>query len=300
VRLRRPLTALLFSFLLVVPLSTTTYAADSPPIEKGLLITPLRQFLAADAGEILHSSFTFANLTTEPLTVSASVKEFSVTDYVYDYTFQNPHNDWLHLEKTSVTLQPQQSSTIRYTVAVPAKSAPGGHYYTLFASANLSSQGLNSVIQAADLVYLTVKGKLTTVSHLQSSSIDWLSFGHNISYRLRPVNTGNVYSFVYVSGQLHGLFVKPPATSGAHLLMPGKVRDLNDSIPAPILPGVYQATYGYKTEGGWIVQESHWVVFIPPWSIAFLFAVLLVVGKLWTRKKRTNTDGTPVEDNEES
>jgi hypothetical protein len=84
-------------------------------------------------------------------------------------------------------------------------------------------------------------------------------------------------------------------TSGAHLLMPGKVRNLKDSIPSPIFPGIYQATYGYKTEGGWVIQESRWIVFIPPWSIAFLLAALLVAGKLWTRKRRTNTDGTPAD-----
>jgi hypothetical protein len=281
------------SVLLGVAFSGTAYAASIPPTEKGLLITPLRQFPSVSAGTAANDSFSVANLTDKPLTVNLSVKQFSVSDYVYNYTFEAPDNDWLHLALTSITLQPNQTQKVDYTLQVPAGSAPGGHYYTLFASANLASQGLSSTIQAADLVYLTVNGKLNTVSHLQSSSIHWLSFGRSIPFSLDPINTGNVYSFVSISSQLHGLFVRPPITSGAHLLMPGHVRSISDSIPSPLLPGVYRATYGYKNEAGWIIQQSHLVVFIPPWFLAFILAALLVAGKFWPRKKHRNTDGTP-------
>jgi hypothetical protein len=286
---------LIATLLLCGMFSVTTQAADTPPIEKGLLITPLRQFPKADAGTTSHSSITIANLTEKPLTVALSTKEFSVTNYAYDYTFQPPKNSWLHLENNLVTLQPNQTKDIPYSIQVPTGSAPGGHYYTIFASANLSSQGIQNTIQAADLVYLTVSGKLTSVSHLQDSSISWISFGRDIPFNVQPINTGNIYSFVYVSGELHGLFVRPPVTSNAHMLMPGKVRSISDSIPSPILPGIYLAKYGYKTDAGWVIQQSHFVVFIPPWFIAFVLAALLFAGKYLTRKKHTNTDGTPAD-----
>lgn len=284
--MRRLVCLLALSALLCGLLPVRALAASTPTIEKGLLITPLRQFLSVGAGSAIKSTFTVANLTDEPLSVSLSVKQFSVTDYVYNYTFNDPTNDWLHLGLKNVTLAPNQSQSIPYELDVPAGSAPGGHYYTLFASANLSSQGVNNTIQAADLVYLTVNGKLIHTSHLQDSSIQRLSFGHTIPFRLQPVNTGNVYSFIYVSGQLHGLFVHAPQTAAAHLIMPGKVRALSSSIPSPVFPGIYRATYGYKTaDANWVVQESHWVVFIPPWFIAFLLAALLIGGKFLPRKK---------------
>jgi hypothetical protein len=297
----RYLTASLLLLLLLLPLVTSpasqvAHAASTPSPEKGLLITPVRQYLSGDAGKTVESTLTIANLTEQSLVVSLSVQQFSVTNYVYDYKFTKTPEDWVHLSTNSVTLKPDQTQHIPYLVRIPAGSAPGGHYYTLFASANLQSQGINSTIQAADLLYLTVNGKLTTVSHLEDSSIQWVSFGHDISFSLKPVNTGNVHSFVYVSGELHGLFVPPPMTSGAHLLMPGKVRSLQDKIPAPVLPGFYKATYGYKTESGWVIQKSHLVLFIPPWFIAFLLAGFLIVGKFWQRKKHTNTSGTPTKD----
>lgn len=285
--MKRRITLLLtLSLLLCSTFGTTTQAMGNPPVpESGLLITPLRQYISADAGSDKSSSFSIANLTDKPLDVNLSVQQFSVTDYTYDYKFQNPTNDWLHLSQTNVTLQPKQTKDIAYTFEIPPRSTPGGRYYTLFASATLSTEGIANTVQAADLVYLTVNGNLTQVSHLKSSSISWISFGHDIPFTLNPVNTGNVYSFIYVSSQLHGLFAKPPQTSSGHLLMPGKVRTLTGSIPSPVLPGIYRATYGYKTNSDWVIQQSHWVVFIPPWFIAFVLAGLLISGKLLPRKR---------------
>ncbi|HSX43491.1 MAG TPA: hypothetical protein VLF59_05395 [Candidatus Saccharimonadales bacterium] len=285
--------ALLLAALFVPNLGS--HASAAPKNENGLLITPLRQYLKGDAGSAVPSTFTVANLTNTPLTVAFSVKQFSVADYTYDYTFATPADNWLSLSEQAATLQPHQSHTVSYSISIPKGSAPGSHYYTLFASAKLTSQSVSSTVQAADVLYLTVNGALTSVSHLQASSIKWITFGSSIPFTLEPVNTGNAYSFVYVGSQLHGLFVRPPVTSVGHMLIPGKVRRITGSIPSPVLPGVYDAQYGYKSDSGWIIQESHLVVYIPPWFIAFLLAAFLVTGRFWRRRKRTNTDGTPTE-----
>jgi hypothetical protein len=280
--------------LLLMPNSVAA-ASSQPNIEKGLLITPLRQFLSVDAGKTIHSSFSVANLTDNPLAVNLKVEQFSVTDYVYNYTFSKPKDPWLQLSTQQIDLQHNQTKSIDYSIAVPVGSAPGGHYYTLLASATLSSGGIKNTIQAADLVYLTVNGKLTTVSHLESSSIRKVNFGNDIPYTLKPINTGNVYSFVYVSGELHGLFVRPVETSNAHLLMPGHVRTLGDSIPSPVLPGVYRASYGYKTDTNWIIEESHWIVYIPPWFIALLLGLVLVLPRVVRlNKKKSKKDSVEI------
>lgn len=277
---------LLLVSLFALFLPAVAHADSAPARERGLLITPLRQYLKADAGSSAKSTFSVANLTDKPLAVSLSVQQFSVTDYVYNYKFEAPKNDWLHLGIHDLVLQPNQTLLVPYSIDVPAKSAPGGHYYTLFASADLSSQGVKNTIQAADLIYFTVGGQLTTVSHLQSSSIQWLVFGRTIPFRLNAVDTGNNHVFVYVSGELHGLFVRAPQTSSAHLLMPGAVRKLEGSIQSPVLPGIYKANYGYKTDAGWAIEESRLIVYIPPWFIALLLATLLFLGRYWPRLRK--------------
>ncbi len=267
-------------------------AASTPPREHGLLITPLRQFLSIKAGHALDSSFTVANLTDRPLTITLSVQQFSVTNYVYNYRFEAPTNNWLHLGLTTVSLAANQTANIPYHFQVPVGTSPGGRYYTLFASANVASQGAKATIQAADLVYLTVAGKLVRTSHLQHSSIGWLAFGRSIPFNVQPVNTGNVYFFAYVSGRLHGLWIKPAPTPDTHLLMPGTVRTLSGSIASPVLPGVYRATYGYRTDAGQSVMKTSYVLFIPPWFVAFLLAALLLAGKLLPRQRPTKKETT--------
>jgi len=248
-------------------------------------MTPVKQFLSVDAGTTIRSSFSVRNDTSSSRTVMFSVEQFSVADYTYRYTFQPPANDWIHTGATITTLAPNEEMNVPYAISVPAHTAPGGYYFTLLASTTATAQGLMSTTQVADLVYLTVTGKLTTVSHLQGSSISHLVFGRTISYSLEPVNTGNVYTFVYLSGHLSGLLVPKPETSTAHILLPGKVRTLSSSISSPILPGIYHATYGYKTSTNWVVQQSAWVVFIPPWSIAVLLAALLLGIRFYYHRK---------------
>lgn len=261
--------------------------------EGGLRITPVRQFLSVDAGTAVHDRFNVANTTDQPLAVTLSVQQFSVADYSYDYTFNQPDNDWLRLGLTEATLEPGQSMDIPFTLSVPADGTPGGYYYTLLASAKLSSQGLSGTVQAADLLYVTVNGELSRTSHLEGSSIPQLVFGREIAFTIEPRNTGNIHQFAFITGELHGLGAPAPVTSGAHLLMPGKVRTLNASMPAPIWPGMYRATIGYRTDAGQTVTASRMIVVVPPWFIAVLLGALLIAGRfLPGRKRKANTKAT--------
>jgi hypothetical protein len=274
-------------FLLLVILLCGAMPANTEAVSpattqvRGLLITPLRQYLKTAAGSTARSNLSVTNLTDKPLDVHLSVQQFSVTDYTYNYQFTQPNNDWLHLSATDFNLQPHRSQTVSYQLSVPPGTAPGGHYYTLFASANLANQGIDNTIQAADLLYLTITGDLTYTNQLRTSSIGRFSFGQPISYTLNPINTGNIYYYVYTSGQLHGLSAKPAPTAEAHMLMPGSVRKLMGNIAPPVLPGIYTATYGYRTDSGQTVTRSSLVFFIPPWSVAFLIALLLIGGGLF-------------------
>jgi len=56
--------------------------------------------------------------------------------------------------------------------------------------------------------------------------------------------------------------------------MPNAVRRVSDTISSPILPGIYKATYGYKTDAGTTVMKSGYILFIPPWFIAVLLVII--------------------------
>lgn len=269
--------------LLCLPLAAS---AQTPPTDnKGLLITPLREQVSLNAGMGKTLSFTVVNRTNDHLNVQLFDKQFSVANYTYDYKFHVPQPDLVTIGKPQVLLKPGESQKIPYTITVPKDTTPGGQYYTLFASATLSGSE-NVTIQAASLLYVTVNGELRKTTELQGSSIQRFVFGNKVSYKLEARNTGNVHYFVFVSGELSGPSAKPAEPPTTHLLMPNTVRSLSGTISSPVLPGVYKATYGYKTDSGQEVLRSNYVFYAPPWSIAFLLLIALGAWHLITHRKK--------------
>lgn len=283
---------LLCALLLVSILAASSSSAGAAPAKsKGLLISPLKAYTSLDAGAQKTSNFTVANLTEKPITVDLSLKQFSVSDYAYNFKFTEPGNKWVSIKTQSVLLRPGENKKIEYVMTVPTDSAPGGYYYTLFASANLTSDGLASTVRAASLLYLTVNGKLIQTSSPVRSHISRFAWRSDIPYSVDVKNTGNVHYFAYFSGSLRGLFVHSP-TGTSHLLLPGTVRRVGESIPAPFFPGVYKAQYGYKTDAGATFMNSAYVVYIPPWSIAVLLLLIFIVYKVWKYRKQRSRNLT--------
>lgn len=292
--MKRIITVLIFASLMLVPLHTS---AQTPPTDnKGLLITPLREQINLNAGMSKTLSLTVANRTNEPLDVRLFDKQFSVANYTYDYKFHIPQPDLVSIGKSAVQLKPGESQKIPYTIAVPKDASPGGQYYTLFASATLTG-GENVTIQAASLLYVTVNGELYKTTELQSAVVQRVAFGNKINYKLAAKNTGNVHYFVYVSGELSGPSAKPAEPPTTHLLMPNTIRNLDGAISSPVLPGIYQATYGYKTDSGQETLRTSYVFYIPPWSIAFLLLLVLAVWHLVSHRKKHQKKPTETTDN---
>lgn len=280
--------ALITLAILLAALPGKVSAAADPA--KGLLISPTQQFLYVDAGKTLQSSFTVTNLTGQPLPVQFDIKQFSVADYSYTYEFAPPPNHWLSIDTPATTLPANQSMTVSYHISAPPRTAPGGHYYTLLASATMRGNGgVSSTIQAADLLYLTVNGQLLTSSKLVSGSIQRFAWGNAFAFKLAPENIGNVYTNVNVHGGLAGIFTKPEQSGDTHILIPDKPRALTGTIPTPVLPGIYRATYGYTTSSNWVIDQQAWVVFVPPWSVALLIVLIILAPKLRKRYKSRRT-----------
>lgn len=282
----------------LVAVSLLTVCFMAPPIHadnqsvknKGLYITPLRQYVSADAGEVQRGTFTVGNYTNNPVTMTYFAEQFLVTDYTYDLQFESPpKNDWVIFDSSQSTLNPYQSQVVHYSLRVPWDAGPGGHYFTLLAKTTIQNGSLTSNLQAASMLYLTVNGKLTRSSVIQKNGAPWIVFGGPVSYQLDIKNTGNTHFFVYTSGQLRGLGAKPREPARAHILLPGTVRTIRDSIDAPALPSLYQVTYGYTTDEGQTVERSSYLLYVPPWSILAPIGLCIIFWPLLHRRKRKTT-----------
>lgn len=279
----RRVAILLATLACLVCVPSPVFADTNPVTNKGLFVSPLRDYIAVDANNTHRGELTVANYSEKPIDIALSVEQFSVSDYAYDYTFTPPHEDWVKLGVTSTQLQPGKSQRVPYTITVPSDASPGGHYFTIFASASLSP---GSRVQAAAVLYVTVNGDLKHSSEIIKEDVPFIAIGNTIPYKFDIKNTGNDHFFIFLSGQLEGLTAKPAATEPANILLPNTTRTVTGKIPAPVLPGVYKITIGYKTDGNMTHQRSKYIIYVPPWFIAIPIGLILILATLRRRRLR--------------
>lgn len=268
--------------------SMTANVATAATNKNGLSISPLRQETSIAAGKTSGGYMTVGNLTDKPMFVKTAVKEFSVTDFAYDYVFETPKNDWVKMRSSLVQIAPKTSQKISYSINVPAKATPGGYYFALFASTEVGGSGLAQTMQAASLLYMKVEGDLVRTSVLQNASAPFVVMGQEVPYEFTVKNTGNVHFSAYLYGQLEGLFGKLPESGTSHLLMPNAPRTIKGEVSTPILPGIYKLTYGYKVDFASIITtDSRYIVYVPLWSWAALLLAGVAGRWMWQRRNKS-------------
>jgi len=270
----------------VASLFATTAAHAEESKNKGLLVSPVREYVTAAPGASQQKTIALANNTEVPITVTLSVGQFTVANYNYDVTFQDLKEDWVKLSKDRVELEPGKSVSINYVVAPPQDATPGGHYFTIFASATVQTGRVASKVRAAATVYVAVQGDLMLSSTVQKIELPWVVFGGDIGFSMDVKDTGNTHFFVYVAGSLQGPEANGKGPEATHLLMPGKVRTVGSTIPAPPVPGMYTAHVGYTTDGGETVERSQKILYIPPWSLFLLGGIVWIAIAGAQRHKR--------------
>lgn len=268
----------------VTLLSPPVYAAD--PDNRGLLVTPIREYKKIDSGKSIQDTLTVANLTKNAADVTLSVEQFSVTNFSYDYTFELPREKWITIATPKVRLEPGESKQVKYNMLAPKKSEPGGHYFTILASTSFRS---GEEIRAATMLYITVNGKLTKTSDIVDDSLPFIAFGGDIPFEFDVHSSGNVHFFTYTSGRLEGLSAQGEKNDAAHIILPQTTRTIEGHFAPPLLPGVYKAVYGYKTDGGASVTHEKYLIYAPLWSWALLGGSVWFLIVWSKRRKRSRS-----------
>lgn len=257
---------------------------------KGLAISPTRQNITATSDHLANGTFEVANASVKPLTINLSVKQFTATNYTYDYLFSDPQEDWIKLGQTQIKLQPGEKMKIKFTTNVPSTAKPGGHYFAFFASSDITDTGVRQTTKVVSLLYMKVTGDIVQTGAIEDGSSPFLVMGSEIPYKFNAKNTGNIDFSAFFFGQLDGLLNKVGQTGTSHVVLPGTVRTIDGSVPAPLLPGVYRLTYGYKTDfDQQATTKTAYVLYIPPWSGVVM--ILLAYGGWsvwkWRRSKHS-------------
>lgn len=285
----------LIALLIAICLATAIYpwqANAVAPVDtgnKGLYISPLRNYLAINAGQSVTRAFTVANLTDQPMSVRTHLERFSVVDYSYTYEFDKVNNNWVTIPITEFLLKPFESREVAYKVDLPKTATPGGYYYTLYAASTVTSGATKSTLQAATLLYLTVNGTLLRTSVVSDHALPFLVIGPRVEYALNIKNTGNVHYFAQLSSAVSGLFYHNAPNGTSQLLMPGKTRHLSASIASPLIPGVYKLTYTVSPDDGISYAESRYFLYAPLWFIIALgFIALFIANRIRLAKRHAS------------
>lgn len=277
----------IFLVLILAMLPVEAFAAQDPS-NRGLSITPVRQLLKGAPGQASNGSVTIANLTKSPMQVNLSVQTFSVSDYAYDYRFSlPPDNDWLRLGQTDVTLTPNQSQKIPYSIAVPPKSPAGGQYYTIFATTSRDG-GLKERVRVGSLVYFTVEGNLIKTHQILDSKIPNFSFGPKVSATQTIENTGNVHYLANFSLTSKGLLSSGTPGTISHLLMPGRIRDATTTTTLPFWPGIYALESSLSTDSTPPTTQRSYIIYLPPWFIALVILFGWWLMRRFLKSRSTN------------
>lgn len=251
---------------------------------KGLVLSPVREYMEVSAGRSRTGTFTVVNSSDQPLDISFSVESFSVADFSYDYRFRPVKNDWVRLAPQTVTLQPAKSQAVKYSVTVPDGASPGGHYYTLFASTTQRSGSFTNQVRAAMPLYLTVAGQLSRTAEITKGTFPSFSWSKSIPYSMDIKNTGNVHYFAHTEASLSGPFIRRFAETPNKLVYPDTMRAVSGTIQAPFLPGIYRARYGLVNDQGQHVTNTKLLFYAPPWSFVLLiflvWGIVIIIKKL--------------------
>jgi uncharacterized membrane protein len=281
-----PLRLLVVSIVSLLLLGGVASAAvPNPKPINGLQITPVRDEQKVNAGSQTDGSIVVANLTSDTITVTLQVKQFSVTDFNYDYRFSNPGKPWVHLGLTELTLSSQQSKTVPYTLTPDVSATPGGYYYSVVASTKTTSGSVPSVLQAVSLLYITINGKLTHTGTIENVRTPKIVFGNQFDVSVEVKNTGNTYYFAAISGHVKGPLTGASTSPQNHLLIPQKPRRVSSSLRSPALPGIYPVNIKYTADNGTVASSTQYVLFVQPWSLAVFIAVILFLSIIQNRQR---------------
>ncbi|MEK7153406.1 MAG: hypothetical protein AAB834_05640 [Patescibacteria group bacterium] len=94
---------------------------------------------------------------------------------------------------------------------------------------------------------------------------------------------------MYTSGTLSGIGPKKTSDDITRMLLHNTTRTIGDTIPAPLLPGLYKATYGYRTDTNQTIQRSSYLLYIPLWSIAALLGLSWLGWRVWLWRRTHKT-----------
>jgi len=241
------------------------------------------------------------------------VKDLVVVDEDGSYGFVTDKNsryslsNWVTIDPSEVTLEPQEAQNIKLKVTPPSDAEPGGHYGIILATAtppgleHLAPKGVlvRNIGGVGSVLLATVPGKTSWEGRIiEFLPIPFINLGP-VNFTIRFENEGTVHYdaygkieiFDFLGGKVGEAEIKP------YRVFPQKIRKLKATWERLLLIGKYRAkaTIYYGKEGQEQVQTAEISFWAFPYKGALVtlatLAVVIVVSKLRKKERSLTVEG---------
>lgn len=297
-RIAGPL-GLLF-LLAVIGVATATVRAQQQQSASGLQISPTKQELSLEPGEVKQVSFVVKNITAIEITAKTTLNDFESDNLTGEpkLIIDNSKRTSYSLEKfikgfEDVDLKPGESKEIKITIDVPGDATPGAYFGALRFDATPkggrpdSERQVALTASVAPLLLVQVNGdikeqiEIISVSAQKNNKPSKFFVSAPDKNAVTIKNLGNSFSRPFGRIMVQNMRGKEVSayelnnTTPRGTVLPSSTRTFTDSISGVKSPGRYRITASIAHgAGGEVInyQTSFW--YVPLWMIVILVALL--------------------------
>ncbi len=291
---------LLLTMIMTSGATSGIAAAQQPALvdNESITLSPVSRKLTLDSGTQINESMTVVNdgKTAYDFIVYSRPYSVSGEDYQPNFT-KTPTNadaySWVRFDKTTYHLEAGQSTKIPFTVRVPAKASPGGHYGVVFAETQPSKdqQNANSVVRkkrVGMLLYVTVNGAVVKEGSILSTTISFWQQQAPLTVQSRVKNTGNTdftdKTVLTVKDLLGNVKYK---ASNEHTILPGTTRQVPLEWSGASWFGLYHVEVR-QTILDKTTTTNGYVLMLPRFIPVLLVLIVITGGVyVWVRRKKS-------------
>ena len=310
--------SLLMTFVAVIAISlvplANIYAAE-PTIQSALVISPMYQRIILTPGEARQMSIKVSNpnISERALIYSVSVGSFSQgnddSDQVDVETVSsyNQIMDWITLDKTEGTIEPNNTDVVDFTINVPESAPAGGQYATIIFRDDTSKStngagnvNIESTAQMASIIYAEVAGKTVNTAEILENNVPSFLFTNRLETTSLVRNTGNVHTDAEYMLQVWPMGSDEEICTNeenvdTNLIMPGMERYYSETCNLPAV-GIFRAKQTVKIFGEVSTVEKTiivcpiWLLFLIIFAVIALIIYIILRAKNKGKKSRKSDD----------
>lgn len=301
-RIRLSLLALVV-MLLIGPVAATW--ADS---EVSFGLSPMKQSIVLNPGDIYHGSFKIVNPNSSKNDLEYEIERKSFyVDEGYGTTFDeiaSPIVDWTTLNSNATGIvAPNSNVDIKFTIEVPKDAASGGQYEAFMVKTKKSDvgdgnmqngAGIQEQLIMAHLVFAEITGNTVRQGEVVSVDVPSFLLSGNIAGSAAIKNTGNIHGEATYKLQVFPLFSGEEVYTNeekpdTHIILPDRTLYNETAWNETPAVGIFNVIYTVEFEGV-TAQVSKMVIICPIWLLLVIFFVIFAlifyfVAKSKARKK---------------